>query len=1069
MTSRSMSLFYALLFVFIQQSMLLHAQSKTDYSLSSRVKNIFNFEHFTTRQGLSQNSIYTILQDTKGFLWFGTQDGLNRFNGYEFTVFRHNSFDSTSICHSFINKLYEDSKERFWVCTEGGLALYNPLTETFTNYIHDEKDPQSITSNYVWTILEDRNGMFWVGTKRGLSIFDPEKQTLKPINVTANNNSKTPINVSTIVEDKAGNLWIGTRGKGLFRIGSGKNNSYDRSNASVKHYDVGSGDVRAIFENSYGNLWIGTFRSGLFKFNPSQDSFDPISMNGTSRIHSDYEAIITISSDPTEKDKLWLGTEEDGIIIYDIKQNGSSKIINDPLSANSLSGNMVQAICRDWTGVIWVGTNEGINKLNLNANKFVHIDRNGKNKSGLNSDAIGKIIEDCEGKLWIGSDGGGIVKFDLNSNKFTSFMHNRNNPTSLSSNRAMIVTEDHNGTMWVGTFGGGLNKLNKQNGSFESFTFDKSDSTSIGSNYITSIVEDKSGYLWTGTTTGGVYRFDPKTKIFTRFMNDPEDPESISGNHVWILFLDSKGTLWAGTKSGGLNEMTNMTIGKFKSYQHDHKIVTGINHNSVHTIFEDHSGKFWIGTPGGLNLLDRQTGKFVTFNQMKFFSQFRIIGILEDNHNRLWLMTEKALVRFDPLTDEIKFYDKGNGMMINDFRIWANYKNRKGEMFVGGANGFAIFYPDSLKDNTFIPPIVIDKFERYNSDNAYGNAIIEKGIPYRKNISLSYKDNIFSFSFSALNFINSERNQYAYKLEGFNNEWIYIGTQQKVTFTNLDPGSYTFIVKGSNDEGLWNEAGTSIAFSITPPFWGSWWFRVVGFLTIVLTLYLMRRKKLAAVEKHHKEQEAFARQLIETEEGERQRIANELHDSLGQNLLVIKNILLVKMQKAQIEGKSLSDTSELVSQTLQEVRSISHNLRPHQLDQLGITKTIKSLVNQLNDSTEINITAKIDDIKDVLDTKAEISLFRIIQECFNNIIKHSHAKNANILIQHLPEFIKVSVKDDGKGIDQLEMKKLEELGHGFGLYGMKSRAHVFDWIYEIHSAPNKGTVITLLIPLKRLK
>lgn len=1039
--------------------------SKSNSNFSSILDQKLKFDHYKTKQGLSQNSVYTILQDEKGFLWFGTQDGLNRFNGYSFIVFHHDAFDTTSLCHSYINKIYEDAKERMWICTEGGLAQYNQLTETFTNYLHDNSNPLSMISNYVWTICQDKSGLFWVGTKKGLCLFDPAKNTFVKINLPSEDKWNDPFEVSTLTKDSHDNIWIGTHNHGIFKIDRTTKKNVSPNNLEFTKYDIGNDQVSTIVEDSNGDILIGTQTNGLLKFNIEKNVFIPDSLNLLS-ITNNKLKIRTIYCDQSNPNLLWIGTEENGLLVLDRKLKLISKFTNNAHDETTISGNMVNTIFRSRAGLIWIGTNEGINRLNLNSNSFECIAIQSKGKPGLSSNTIGKIIEDRDGTVWIGTDGGGINKFDRTKNTITHYLKN-NNASSLSSNRAMNVFEDHTGTLWIGTYGDGLNKFNKQKNTFKHYKHDNYDSTSIGSDYITSIVEDKSGYLWIGTTTGGINRFDPKTGKFRRFVNNPHDSKSLSENHVWILFIDSYGVLWAGTKSGGLNKMIDMQKGIFESFHHDDKKITGINHNSVHAIFEDHKGRFWLGTPAGLNLLDRKSGMFFNFKEKRILSQLRVIGILEDDQNRLWLMSEKSLIRFDPQTGVIKYFDSGNGMMISDFRIWANYKNRKGELYVGGANGLAIFRPDELKDNNYIPPIIIDKFERYNTDNSLGNVISEKGIPYRKRIDLSYKDNIFSFSFSALNYINSERNQYAYKLKGFNNDWIKIGSEKKVTFTNIDPGNYTFMVKGSNNEGVWNEAGTSIALYIAPPYWRTWWFRTIGFLIIVFTLYIMRKKKLVSVEKHHKEQEAFARQLIETEESERRRIANELHDSLGQNLLVIKNILLVKMQQSQIEGKSLSDTSTLVSQTLEEVRSISHNLRPHLLDQLGLTKTIKSLVNQLNETAEVNITAEIDDLSGVLDPKAEISLFRIIQECFNNIIKHSKAKQAKIVIKRLADSIKVEIKDNGKGIDEIEMKKHEEFGQGFGLYGMKKRAHVFNWVYEIHSTPNKGTEIILIIPIEQ--
>ncbi len=1057
---KAFTIYFLLIFLFAN----IFAQNNHKNIFKNTINQKTILENYTTQQGLSQNAVYEILQDNIGFIWFGTQDGLNRFNGNDFTIFHHYAFDTTSISHSFINGIYEDSQNRLWICTEGGLSLFKKSNETFINYFHDDENPESINDNYVWTILEDTQGIYWVGTKKRLQIFDSKSGKFNPIEFLNQSNIKNyPSNIDVIFEDENGNIWIGSRGLGLYKIVR----NMESRNFSIEHFELENSDVRSIIQHTDGSIFIGTFGAGLYKYNSAENKFYNISKISSNSLIQFPKKIISLFEDPNNPNILWIGTEQNGIVLFNTNLKEITEIKNNPKYPKSLSGNMVYNIFKDRSGIIWLGTNEGINKVNLSMNSFEHIQREEKDEAGLSSNTIGKIIEDDQGILWIGSDGGGLNKLDRKTNTYSNFRHNKNNSSSISSDRALIVFEDSNNIIWVGTYGGGLNKFNKNTNTFSSFVHNPNDTTSIGSNYITSIVEDKNGILWIGTTQSGINSFNPKTNKFRSYKNNPKNPESISDNHLWILYLDSDQTLWAGTKSGGLNKLIDKEKGIFKKYLHDDKLINGINHNSVHALYEDNLKNFWIGTPAGLIKLDTKTDEFTNYQYNGIFPQFRVIGILEDNQNRLWIMSEKSLIRFNPQNNRIKYFDDGNGMMINDFRIWAYFKNKKGELFVGGANGFAIFNPDNLIDNSYIPPVVIDKFERFNTDNLSGYAISEKGIAYQKGIELSYKDNIFSFSFSALNFINSSKNQYSYKLEGFNKEWINIGNQNKVTFTNIDPGEYNFLVRGSNDDGIWNDEGTSLAIIISPPFWGTWWFRIGSILIIVLSIGSLIRNKIIKVKKHHQEQEAFARQLIETEELERQRIANELHDGLGQNLLVIKNSILVKQQQEFIEGKSLLEMSELVSQTIHEVRSISHNLRPHLLDQLGLSKTIKSLAKQINEIAAFNLEFEIDDLKNSLEAKAEINLFRIIQECFNNIIKHADAENVFLSIKKMPNDLHVSIKDDGKGMNLEETLKREDFGDGFGLNGMKKRAHVFNWKFEIESELGKGTEIKLTIPNKR--
>ncbi len=516
-----------------------------------------------------------------------------------------------------------------------------------------------------------------------------------------------------------------------------------------------------------------------------------------------------------------------------------------------LSQSTVYCILQDHQGFMWFGTQAGLSKYDgysftayqhdvfdstsLSGNVVTTFFHNSKNLHSLSSDSVLAICEDRFGTLWVGTWGGGLNKFDRDQEKFTRFVHDPKNPHSLGSNRINVIYEDRYGVLWVGTYGGGLNRFHRENEQFTRFVPDPKNPHSIGGVTVWSICEDSlsRNILW--VAAGGLNRFDRDTEQFTRFVNDPKNPHSLSHNYVAPLWVDRHGTLWVGTQGGGLNRF------------------------------------------------DRDTGQFTHFTTKDGLPDNQVRGILEDNQGRLWLSTSSnGLSRFDPQLKTFRNYDVSDGLASNEFVLPSQYKSADSEMFFGSFNsGFTRFHPDSIKDNPYIPSIVISSFKRYNTDDAKGLAIEEKGISAKKAIQLSYKDNVLSFEFAAPSYRITFKNQYAYKLEGFNDNWMQLGTERKVNFTNLDPGTYTLRVKGSNNDGVWNEEGTSLKITITPPWWKTWWaYTLYGLMFAGAVFGYIRYKTLAQAKEL-----AFQRKQLEHERQvtERLRKVDKLKDDFLAN------------------------------------------------------------------------------------------------------------------------------------------------------------------------------------------
>jgi PAS domain S-box-containing protein len=805
-------------------------------------QNKLQFKRLTVNQGLSQSGIACILQDTQGFMWFGTQDGLNKYDGYNFTVYKHDELDSYSLSDNWINSIYEDKSGTLWIGTDsGGLNKFDRQTDEFTHYQHDPDNPNSLGANRVLSIYEDKSGSLWIGTDSGgLNKFD--RQTEQFTHYTHNTHDPNSLGNNTVLsifEDKLGIFWIGTNGGGL--------NKFDRETAQFTHYtydpadsnSLSSTSVLTIYEDLSGSLWIGTNGGGLNKFDRETAQFihyihdpdNPNSLNHT-----------TVSSIAEDRfGNLWLATTSwysnsygKGLDKFTPKTGQFTHYIHDPANPNSLSDNPVISVLRGNSEILWIGTSAGgINTLDQKDHKFTHYTHDPANPNSLTDNTVMSIYEDQSGMIWIGTDDGGLTKFERKTGKFTHYQHEPDNPNSLSSDNVWATYEDRNGTFWVGTFGSGLDKFDRETQQFTHYTHNPNNPNSLSDNTVASIYEDHFGNLWIGTLSGGLNKFERETGNFTHYTSDPNNLHSLSDNNIFLIYEDQSNILWISTLNGGLNKFDQKT-GEFTHYKHDPHNRNSLSYNRIVSMHEYPAGTLWIGTyGGGLDKFDTASETFTHYTEKDGLPNNSVVGILADDEGNLWLSTGKGLSKFNPQTETFRNYDVSDGLQGNEFDgVKAYLKSKTGEMFFGGLNGFNAFYPEQVKDNPHIPPIVLTDFKKIDESVKLDIAISET-----KEIKFSYKDNFFGFEFAALDYTNPKKNQFAYKLEGFDKDWIYAGTRRYATYTNLDGGTYTFRVKGSNNDGVWNEEGTSVKIIITPPPWKTWWaytLYVVVLVTAVL-------------------------------------------------------------------------------------------------------------------------------------------------------------------------------------------------------------------------------------------
>jgi two-component sensor histidine kinase/ligand-binding sensor domain-containing protein len=800
------------------------------------------FETITVNQGLSQSSIFSIIQDRQGFIWFGTQHGLNKYDGYNCVIYKYNKFDPYSLSDIFITSIYEDKSGIIWIGTDsGGLNKFNPETESFTHYAHNPNHPDSLGANRVLSIYEDESGILWIGTDGGgLNKFNRQtEQFTRYTHNTDDSGSLSNDTVLAIYEDSLGSLWIGTDGGGLNQFNPETGHFTHYTHDLTNPHSLSSNSVLSIYEDQTGKLWIGTKGGGLNQFNRQTENFTHYLQNPAYPDSLNHNTISAIVED--RFGNLWLATSSwygnsygTALDKFNPKTEKFTHYNHDFANPNSLNDDTVASILLDNSDILWIGTAfGGVNKLDLKSPKFEHYQHSPSNPNSLSDNRIMSIYEDREGGVWIGTVNGGLDKFERQTGKFTHYRHDSNNPNSLISDSVWSIYEDSDGMLWIGTFGSGLDKFNRQTGKFTHYQHEPHNPNSLSDNTVTSIYEDSKGMLWVGTFEGGLNKFDREIEQFTHYNHDPNIPNSLSDKNVWSIYEDQSGTLWIGTFAGGLNKFDSQT-GHFKHYKNNPSNSNSLSHDRILSIYEYPSGTLWIGTyGGGLDKFDVATETFTHYTERDGLSDNGVIGILADDDGNLWISTDKGLSKFNPKTETFRNYDVGDGLQGNEFDgVKAYLKTKDGKMFFGGLNGFNAFYPDQVKDNPHIPPIVITNFQKFNKD-----VKLDTAISSTKEIKLSYKDNFFSFEFAALDYTNPSKNQYAYKLEGFDKDWIYSGNRRYASYTNLDGGTYTFRVKGSNNDGIWNEEGTSIKIIITPPPWKTWWAYMLYGIALVSAVY----------------------------------------------------------------------------------------------------------------------------------------------------------------------------------------------------------------------------------------
>ena len=975
-----------------------HAQDATVLSADATAP-------FERVAGLSHHTVLALLQDREGFIWIGTADGLSRYDGYAFITYRHDPADSTSLSHNTVTALLETEDGMLWVGTEDGLNVLDRSTGRFArHYIFPDRLPGGIVA-----LSESPGGVVWASILSGLSRYDPRTEQADFFSP-----AEPDIEFYTMSQEAAGLFWLGT--------GAEQNRLYQFDPATGQFQGFllppswnTSSAIRSLVDRNHV-VWVGGAR-GLATLDTTAGTFEQLSLEvvrGEIWLE-DRRGGLWIEGSGTQIGKLWR---------YDPQTHEATSYVLDETGTNRLTHD-VRAVIEDRAGALWVGTLGGLFRLDAQTKSFSHLHQQPEAPHSLSSNTVMAVCEGHDGVLWVGTLGGGLNRVDQTTGTITTYRHRAHDPASLCHDDVWAVYEDDAGILWLGTEAGLCH-----------FDPNRKHFTQVGdSSYVYVLTADADGKVWVGGRL--LQRLDPQSGALERYeIVIPHQSDNELLGNLQSIYPTRAGVIWLGTEFGGLwrFEPGTKTI---TGYPVATDAPYGLRGKAVRFIHPDSDDQaLWLGTDFGLVRFDIQQETFRPYLLRDGLPGSSVFGILPDDDGRLWISTNQGLARFDPATEHFTLYTETDGTGNTEYNRRAAFRGADGMLYFGGLNGVTSFHPNRIRANPIVPPVALTRIEVARRDT-----VRVLGAHGLDELLLSYLDYTFAFEYAALNYTNPAKNRYAYQLEGFDEEWVDAGTRRRAAYTNIPPGRYTFRVKGANEDGVWNEQGTALRVYIAPPWWATWWFRLLAVALVLSVFYMAYRYRVA--------------HLLH-EERLRLRIASDLHDEIGSKLSSIalaSEMVTARATLGDREQRQLGEVTRQARRMVDDLRDIVWFVNPRhdQLDDLVVR--MRHIAANVLEGLRYTFDAPVDGLGTALDMERRRHVYLMYREVLTNIVRHAHAKQVDIHLARRNGTLELTIRDDGLGFDPTAPSQ------GEGLHNLHMRAAAVGGAVRIESQPGTGTTI----------
>ena len=1030
---------------------------------SIKISSQDKFQNLTMKDRLPSNYINFCFKDSRGFIWIATNNGICRYDGVRFKIFGADNNVYPELKENTFENIFElPSGEILFITGGYKLISYNYKNGKFTNL---SEKLLLFHNKSVTNFLKDKSNTFWFTTNEGLIKTNSQFELIKEFKISKSSGlTKNDYRIEIICEDKTGIFWLGMYGGNLLQFNP-KAEKY--SSKELNKINLPSLQVSEIVSPPNSDyVFIASVGQGLLKININNYSFEKWEFlpGGVNSIPSKQITALCSQNDSI----LWVGTH-DGLSKINLNTKKVINYFHDQQNPYSLINNYIKHLFISHEDILWISTFGGISKYYTFPERFIKVSQNNNSKNTISSNTVNSCLKDKFGNLWLATSKGIDVKAS-NGNKYyhydlpKSFKYHKNDEIIK-----FFVDDD---TLWIGTWGGGISRfrlpLNFKPGNklqFKNFYNHPTDSNSLSSNFIRSFAKNKNGDLFVTTWNGGLNKIlsldKNKNEIkFTRYTSTGDSSKSVASNYIDKIFFDSDDVFWICTSKGLQKIDFNKNL--FEMFYINPKDLND-KMNFVSNIIQDKEKNIWVACYDGFACLKKDNVGKYSVNIIYKNSLHGIYSLVEDKNGTIWFSTMFSEIGlYKKETKELKFYSMLEETDGFDFYLGDPIVDINGEIFFCGNSGYLMFNPNTMYENKFIPPIYITSLkiagEEYSGNTDITNI---------KEIELSYNQRNLSIEYAALNYFHSLKNEYKYLLEGFDKDWISLGNRTEINYANIRAGKYTLKIIGSNNDGYWNNAGVSLNIIVHPPFWENIYFRMIILAIFGAVVYLVVNSRMKILKSERQKQHLFSELLIKSQEGERKRLAQELHDGLGQNLLVIKNQIDIYRSTDEREEIELDEISDLIKTSIIEVKEISSNLHPHQLERFGLNKSINSMVQKIESVGNIKIETRLDDISGIFSTDDQINIYRIIQESLNNVLKHSDAKKAKVEIRKESKIIYLTIEDYGKGFNIEDASIQNNLFDGFGLKSIKERARLLHGDFNINSSLGNGTTVIITLQIKR--